>query len=81
LRWGTPKENSADQKAHGTVNRGQRNGSSVLTEEQARWIKSNTGTNAAQIAASFGVSITTVKDIQRGKRWAWLEPKEKYNAS
>lgn len=77
LEWKLPVENNADKTAHGTINRGVRNGVSKLTEAEALQIKALGGVETQQaLADRFGVSRSTVSDIQRGRRWAWLPQKE-----
>lgn len=74
LRWATKAENALDRVEHGTHNRGSRNAGAKLTEDQARQIKALRGTASyAQVAGMFGVSMTTVRKIMLGLKWAWLE--------
>ncbi len=71
--WKTPKENSADQKVHGTVNRGERNGGAKLLVSQVIEIKGLVGKfSQRELSDRFGVSRATISDIQRGRRWTWL---------
>jgi hypothetical protein len=73
IRWATPKENCADKEIHGTVNRGQRQGSSKLTEEDVRQIRSLRGVRPQrELSAMFGVSRWQISEIQTKKQWAWL---------
>lgn len=74
LSWKTPVENNADKIIHGTVGRGERNSQAKLTEDDILGIRSLGATRSqSQIAKLYGVSQTTVSQIQRGVRWAWLE--------
>lgn len=74
LRWATSKENNADKILHGTHNRGERCGSSKLTEAQAREILRLKGKASVRvIAARFGVSEPTVSNIHHRHTWAWLD--------
>jgi hypothetical protein len=62
LAWGTPKENSADMLAHGTVQRGEKNPMAKLTSEQVaamREIRRAHNTPYYQIAPIFNVSTMT----------------------
>lgn len=68
LRWATCKENLADRKAHGTMNYGERNGASKLTEADVRTIRKAQGFHR-EIAAKFGVSRETIGEIKRGVTW------------
>lgn len=69
---GTAADNSADMLRKGRhrtrPNRGESNGSSKLTEAQAREIKD--GTECAKaVAARFGISRALVYHIRRGIAW------------
>lgn len=76
LAWKTPTENASDKEFHGTVNRGERNGSAKLTESDVMAIFSMKGTaSQAAIAARFGVSRSTVGLIHNGQKWSWLTGK------
>lgn len=76
LRWATSKENSEDCIRHGTVARGERSGSSKVTEDQARFMILNRGKiKQKTIAAMLGVPKPTVCQIQKGKSWKWLTEK------
>lgn len=73
LSWKTIKENHADKIAHGTSNRGTRNGQSKLTDADVRAIRSLRGrVNQYEIAKEYGVSQTTISHIHTGKMWGWL---------
>jgi hypothetical protein len=73
LSWKTSKENKADMLAHGTKNRGTRNGQSKLTEDEAREILSLKGkTTLRELASRFGVSLMVISKIQNRKMWAWI---------
>lgn len=73
LSWKTPKENKDDEIAHGTRNRGERNGSVKLTEDQARAILVLKGAKTqAEIAKQFGVGQNQISRIHRGEEWSWL---------
>lgn len=74
LRWATPVENQADRIGHGTSNRGERHGNSVLTEPEVLQIRALKGVvSQKQIAASFGVSRTAIRLIHNRKTWGWLD--------
>ncbi len=77
LKWKTRTENEADKLAHGTTNRGERCGSSKLTESDVREILSLRGRKSQQaIALDFNVQRTSVSLIHRGKNWGWLQPND-----
>lgn len=68
LRYGTPKENSADKLLHGTQTRGEQHVSARLTHADVVRIK--TGREAADVlAAEFGVHPGHINNIRRGVRW------------
>lgn len=73
LRWATSAENKEDQLAHGSRARGEKMGSARLTERQAREIKA-AGKNDSYvaIAARYGVSEATIRDILSRRTWGWL---------
>jgi hypothetical protein len=74
LSWKTPKENSADRLVHGTIARGEKNGSSKLTEAQVREILDLRGKELSkEIAERFGVTTRTITGIHTGRSWAWLQ--------
>lgn len=74
LRWATTEENHADKKGHGTHLVGSANKSSKLSEDQVREIRSLHGQlSQAAVARKFGVSASTVRRIQRGIDWGWLD--------
>lgn len=74
LAWSTHKENCADRVLHGTVNRGERNGLSKLTAEQAKDIRRRVGGGETKqaVADSCGVAWTTIHDVVMRHTWDWL---------
>lgn len=74
LYWATPSENEGDKIANGTSNRGERCGSNILTESDVRKIRQLKGTmSQRQIGTLFGVTDSAVRQIYRGRTWAWLK--------
>lgn len=75
LELGTQRQNMADKLERARSARGERNGKARLTEAEARCIKAAYlgGVDRDAIAGVFGVSVQTVWEIARGKRWAHLE--------
>lgn len=69
LLWGTQKENVADAKKHGTLTKGERVGTSKLTAEAVVAIRQSP-MPAATFAAQFGVALSTIYRVIRGKTWA-----------
>lgn len=81
LRWADRVENAADKLIHGTHNRGERCGSTKLTEVQAREIIRLKGKKSpSDLAAEFGVSRSSIYLIHQGVNWAWLSPTSKGEA-
>lgn len=73
LSWKTQEENEADKISHGTYQFGQLNPAVKLSEEQVMQIRSLRGiVSQSAIGRAFGVSQSTVKDIQLRKTWSWL---------
>lgn len=76
LCWGTPKENQQDRIRHGTSNRGERCGTSKLTEQKVRTIVSihKTGLFTYKgIAFQFDVGTTSIWRIIKRKTWKHLQ--------
>ena len=71
LVYGTVKENVHDMMLHGTGVKGERVHCAVLTEAKVREIRAAKGT-VAELAEHFGVSRTTLWNVQNRKRWGWL---------
>lgn len=72
LRWATREQNQADRIIHGTSNRGTRQWTHKLTEEQVKEIKSLPHANSNSVGPQYGVAPRTVRDIWNGATWAWL---------
>jgi hypothetical protein len=73
LYWATRSENEQDKLAHGTSNRGSRNGKARLTEDDVREIRRLVPhANLKVIAEMFGVSRLTISAIANGQNWTWL---------
>ena len=71
LRWGTPEENYADRREHGTDVTGSRNGRSVIDEEAVCAVKRRlaAGEKQVDIAQRFGVKRGVVAHISTGRTW------------
>lgn len=69
LAWGTPLENHADKRAHGTIARGDRHGKTKLTQPQIDEILSLKGTaTQLEVAKRFGVARGYVGQLWSGAR-------------
>jgi len=71
IRWGTYKENSADQVLDGTSMRGSNNPRAMLTDQQVLEIFKSIGTYSA-ISDRFPVSANAVGKIKRGENWSHI---------
>lgn len=73
LEWKTPSANQMDRVAHGTSNRGERQGRSKLTREAVSEIRALRGvTDNKELAEKFGVSERHIRAVQSGKTWRWF---------
>jgi hypothetical protein len=72
LRYATPKENNADKVRHGTVNRGERQGSTHLTDDDVREIRrlSAMGLSCKKIGSRFNICAQSVHNIRTGATWS-----------
>lgn len=71
LRWDTPTANSADKNRHGTGATGERNPRAIIdagavVEIRARYRRGD----APRLAAEYGVSDSTIRDIVKGRSWS-----------
>ena len=78
LRWGTPKENSADRARHGRhrVMRGIDSANAKLTEADVRAIRALAASGTLtqkEIGERFGIVQSAVGNIIHRKRWKHLE--------
>jgi hypothetical protein len=71
LAWGTPVENAADKRAHGTAPVGSKNPMAKLTEADIPIIRamSAAGVWRRVVAEKFGVTAMTIRRIVDGKTW------------
>lgn len=74
LRWDGKRENMLDQRRHGTLAKGERQGNSKLDEGKVRDIKKRLASGESQrpIAEEYGITQAAVSLIARGKNWAWV---------
>lgn len=71
LRWDTPKANNADKIAHGTLNYGEKNGNTALTNAEVAAIKvfkTEYGIGP-RLGSVFGVTNGVINSILCGSRW------------
>lgn len=74
LFLGTHDQNMTDMVGKGRQPRGEQNGLSKLTAVQVAEIRERVAAGATQrvVAAEFGVSQSTIRDIASGRCWAHL---------
>lgn len=74
LAWGTHKENTADARRHGTLCKGERIGTSKLTEDDVRLIRGflKAGEPYRTVARRFDVCHAMIGKITNGEAWGWL---------
>lgn len=76
LSWGTRSLNMSDRNAHGTSNRGGRNGRAKLTDTEMRTIRCDAFGNVHALAAFYQVSVATIRRLRRAPLWlplsTWL---------
>jgi len=65
-------ENNSDKVADGTSNRGPRNPTCKLTEDQVRAVRTDNRL-LREIAEEYGIHVMTISDIKSRKNWGWLE--------
>jgi hypothetical protein len=72
LALGTAQDNADDMVRHGRSCRGEEQALARLTEDLVREIRgSSESTNA--LARRLKVGTSTVRDIRKGRTWAWVE--------
>ncbi len=70
LRYGTPKENCADRRRHGTEVLGIKKALAKLNPADVKLIrKSRNIVSQRQLAKDYGVSANTIKQVQLGRIW------------
>jgi len=72
LRWATRISNRADNLLHGTRRQGESHGQAKLKEEQVLAIRSQSERSRVELAAEFGVSLTTINFIIHRFTWKHL---------
>lgn len=75
LTIGTQKKNIQDAQEAGTLAKGEAHGNSKLTVDQVKEIMALKGTGILlrEVADKFGVGITTISDLWKGKRWKHVD--------
>lgn len=71
LRYDSQMNNLLDQYRHGTARVGSRHGLSKLTEDDVKVIKQKLaqGFRSGELAAMFGVHLTNIQHIKKGRSW------------
>jgi hypothetical protein len=82
LKWGTVKENIADEIRHGTFinNSGSKNGRSKLLEKDVIQILNliNYGETDTEISIKYHVSRKTINNIRNKKNWKCVKNEKTY---
>lgn len=76
LAWGTPSQNEADKRRHGTAAIGSRHGIAKLNEEAVRIIRVAVPQglwNPVDAAKVFGVDPSVIRAVVRGKAWKHVD--------
>ena len=75
LRWDTHRNNEADKRRHGRINRGNRNGGAKLSKADVRCVRLwlSKGYTQRVIARAFDVCQPSISHINTGEKWGWLE--------
>lgn len=75
LRWDTKKSNAADTERHGRTARGEKTGTSRLTEEEVRAIREEYFSDSCDqrgLARKYGVCQATIQSIVTYQYWRHL---------
>jgi hypothetical protein len=70
LSWKTCSQNNKDKRLHGTQPMGETSTSSLLTEADVRFIRSNSGVRVRDLADATGVSRGAVYHVLKRETWA-----------
>lgn len=75
LRYDTRKANAQDRQRHGTVARGTKINTNILTPDDVRGIRLSLeiGESEHAIAKSYGISRAVVNSIRHHRIWGWLD--------
>lgn len=76
LSWGTPAENEADKRRHGTVAQGTRHGIAKLNEEAVRILRIAIPQglwNPIDASKVFGVDPSVIRSVVAKKSWKHVE--------
>lgn len=68
LRWATHVENMADKLLHGTMNRGERNGKTTITEADVIAIR-EAPAKLAPLVEKYGLTKHSISKIRAGRTW------------
>ena len=71
LEWGTKSKNYQDRHGHGTDNTGEKNGRTIVTENQVREIRElyPQGYTLKELGEMFGVHFSTIAAIVKRRNW------------
>ena len=79
LEGGTQQDNIRDRQERERQARGAQNGRAKLNEQRVRMIKRQLlqGVPQAELARTYGVSTSVIRDIKREKTWRHVSPLER----
>lgn len=69
IRWATHAENMNDKYIHGTMNHGERNGKTTITEEDVIFIR-RAPPNLTALSQKYGMTPCAISRIRSAKTWA-----------
>lgn len=72
LKWKSPKENTADKFTHGTINRGERNGKTTISEDDVRAIRA-APPDLLPLMEKYKLSKSCISKIRGGRRWGHVK--------
>lgn len=74
LCWGTPTENAADKKRHGTQPHGETSAQAKLTNREVIEIRALRGAMSIRsVARKYGISHTAVRRVMTRKTWSHIK--------
>jgi hypothetical protein len=75
LAWGTPAQNSADSRVHGTWNHGRKVNTAKLSENDVGYVLTSASGNT-ELARELGVTPGAIWHIRAGRSWKHIQRPE-----
>jgi hypothetical protein len=69
--WGDNVRDAVAKGRHACLRRGDQSGRHILTEAQARYVKSS-DLSGVELSRIYGVCPAAISKIRRGVNWGWL---------